>query len=255
MRQFGAPLWGTVIKRPGAKSDKRYMKILLVDDSPDTGFLVKKSLSPYMVEQALSVSEAWLLLASTQYHLILIDVGLPDGDGFSFCESLERNMQFEAVPKIILSGHSLTAEKVFGLSCGADDYVTKPFESAELKARVDSRLRRIRPEGVIRVGGFELNPDFQTCSYQDGRAKIDFQFTPTEYRIFLTLLRAEGCPLSRSEIVRAVWKSHGYNIEERGVDTHIAHLRKKMSELGEVVVSIYGKGYALAIPAKGIKAA
>jgi len=232
------------MKSPISRSDKKCMKILLVDDSVDTGLLVTRSLSPYEVDQALNLREAGELLAQSEYHLILIDVQLPDGNGFQFCDQLAKNGRYETIPRIFLTGQGETSDKVFGLNSGADDYITKPFASAELKARVDSRLRRKAGTSLLRLYGFELNSDFHSCLYRDGDNKTGFDLTPTEYRIFLALLRAEGRPLSRGEIVRAVWKSHGFNIEERGVDTHIAHLRKKLGTFSDQLVSVYGKGYA-----------
>src|SRR5690348_10215403 len=118
------------------------MKILLIDDSKDTGYLVGRSLSPYQVDQAFSLSEASTLLAEENYQLIVIDVTLPDGDGFKFCDQLAKSGEFDHIPKVFLTAHALTSDKVFGLNCGADDYITKPFELVELKARVDSRLRQ-----------------------------------------------------------------------------------------------------------------
>src|ERR1700733_13748577 len=110
------------------------MKILLVDDSLDTGLMVRRSLSPYEVDQAGSITEATTFLVTREYSLIVIDVGLPDGDGFSFCDQLVKTGHYDHIPKMFLTAHALTSEKVFGLHCGADDYVTKPFELAELKA-------------------------------------------------------------------------------------------------------------------------
>ncbi len=140
------------------------MKILLVDDS-ETGYLVRPTLHPYHVDQAITVAQARALLAAEHYQLIMIDVSLPDGDGFSFCDRLVKEVQFESVPKLFCPRIHRLLKRVYGLNCGADDYITKPFESAELKARVDSRLRRLKHEGSIRLGGFELDPDFQRCTY------------------------------------------------------------------------------------------
>ncbi len=190
------------------------------------------------------------MLAAEPYNLLLIDVSLPDGDGFLFCDELVRGGQFDQMPKVFFTGHVETSDKVFGLNCGADDYITKPFAIAELKARVDSRLRGKKnlQTHFHRIHCFEFDSDFQRCLYVKPENKIDLHLTPTEYRIFLVLARHEGQPLTRGEIVRAVWAAHGLNIEERGVDTHVAHVRKKLHSCGPWLVSVYGKGYAFQMP-------
>lgn len=226
------------------------MKILLIDDSDDIGRLVVQALNPYQVDQAFTLAEASAKLAITSYSLLLIDVGLPDGDGFNFCDELVRSGRFDQVAKVFLSGHALVSEKVFGLNCGADDYITKPFSIPELRARVDSRLRQNKNTiaKTLRIHNFEFDSDFQRCSFVDAHGKVDLMLTPTEYRIFLALAKVEGTSLSRSELVRAVWTAHGLNIESRGVDTHVAHLRKKLLPHGAWLVSVYGKGYAFQNP-------
>lgn len=221
------------------------MKILLIDDSQDTGALVQVCLAPYELDQAYSIKEAGEMLAANDYSLLIIDVVLPDGNGFSFCEKLARTGQLENVPKIFLTGHTSTSDKVFGLNCGADDYVTKPFALAELRARVDSRLRGLKPAAqtaAVDTSGFVFESDFQRCTFEG----TDLALTPTEFRLLLLLAKAAGKPLSRQEIVRSIWTQNGLNIEKRGIDSHIAHLRKKLPEGSAEIVSVYGKGYALA---------
>lgn len=224
----------------------REMKVLLIDDSVETGILVTQALRPYQVDQALTLADANSLISGGNYNLIIIDVGLPDGNGFHFCAQLTKSGMYDHVPKIFLSGHALTSDKIFGLNCGADDYVTKPFVLAELKARVDSRLRqqKTEPAGPQRLDEFEFDSEFQRCFYIQGSQKVDLNLTPTEFRLFHLLVKSQGKALSRPEIVRALWKTSGLNIESRGIDSHITHLRKKMSAYGNWVVSVYGKGYS-----------
>ena len=242
---------------PIIKTEGEWMRILIVDDSEDTGILVAKCLSPYEVVQALSVQAALDLLDKSQFNLLLIDVTLPDGDGFSFCDRLARDPRFDQIPKFFLSGRAETSDKVFGLNCGADDYITKPFELSELKARVDSRLRlqKAMSPSVTRLHDLEFESDFQRCFCVIGETKLDLNLTPTEYQILLALAKAEPKPLSRREIVRAVWSANGLNIEMRGVDSHIAHLRKKLAVCDADIISVYGKGYALKVLAQSRQAA
>jgi DNA-binding response OmpR family regulator len=222
------------------------MRILLIDDSEDTGQLVQRCLAAYEVTQAFSLKDALDKIASFQYDLLLIDVSLPDGNGFAFCESLSTDERLQNVPKIFLSAHAATSDKVYGLNCGADDYITKPFEVAELRARVDVRLRQTRSAPAdATYEGFTFHRDFQRCTYLDAKGTIDLNLTPTEFRLLLALAKAAGKPLTRQEMVRDVWTNNGMNIEKRGIDSHIAHLRKKLPAGSAEIVSVYGKGYAL----------
>jgi DNA-binding response OmpR family regulator len=229
---------------------KGSFRILLIDDSDESGSLVKVSLKPYEVSQAYSVAQANQALNDGDYDLILIDVMLPDGDGFKMCNELYSRPKLKMVPKILLTAKTETSDKVFGLNCGADDYITKPFAASELKARVDVKLRSNinREQQNLTVACFEFENEFNRCNILEASGKADLQLTPTEFRIFLTLVRNNGIPLTRHELITHIWKSHGLNIEERGIDTHVAHLRKKLGDLSSVVVSVYGKGYAFKLP-------
>lgn len=224
------------------------MKILLIDDCQDTGLIVGNSLQPYEVRQALSVSEAREVLKSESFHLLLIDVTLPDGDGFRVCSEFSRDPGLASIPKILLTGRADIEDKVFGFHCGADDYITKPFSGDELRARVEARAKSRGVDatsGPLRWSCFEFDSEFQRCWLLSGEKRDDLKVTPTEYRLLLALARRQGSPLSREELVNEIWKNNGAHIEKRGVDSHVAHLRKKMGAKGFLLVSVYGKGYAL----------
>jgi DNA-binding response OmpR family regulator len=223
------------------------MKILLIDDCADIVFLVEMSLMPHDVHHVGSVAEARAALEQETFDLLLIDGALPDGDGFRVCRELSQKSPFASVPKIILTARSEIEDKVLGFNCGADDYVTKPFAAQELKARVEARLKNRGADAgaLTRWSCFEFESDFQRCWVVNESGRTDLQVTPTEYRILLALARRRGSPLTRDELVSEVWKSNGLHIEKRGVDSHIAHLRKKMGAQGPLLQSVYGKGYAL----------
>lgn len=222
------------------------VKILLIDDSPEIGTLVALGLRPYQVHHELSASAGRHALANSHFDLALVDVSLPDGNGFALCSEISSNPLHTQLPLILLTSKDTTSDKVYGLNCGASDYVTKPFEMVELKARVDSQLRRQRslsPEN-LKTSYFEIDNNFQRCfTFEDGKRR-DIGLTPTEFRILMTLFKNRGTALSRDEIVNAVWTSQGMTIETKGLDTHIAHLRKKLGPLvGPKIASVYGKGY------------
>lgn len=224
-------------------------KILLIEDSLDMASLVEMGLSPYTIQHATTLAMAEELLEKNDYDLVLIDITLPDGNGFDLCLRLSQDSRYARVPRILLTGMDQASEKVYGFSCGADDYVTKPFHVMELKARVDRFLTRsLQAESVQVYHGFEFNIPFQKCARViDGRRE-DLGLTPTEFRLFLTLIKSEGLVLSRQALEKVGWESQGTVIELRGIDTHIAHLRKKLGDMRERIVSVYGQGYAYALP-------
>lgn len=231
----------------GSKAELHKSRILLIDDCEDIGYLVNVSLEAYKVDQVRSLAEARTLLADGAYDLLLIDVVLPDGDGFRFCRELAQDPRLGSVPKILLTAKQTTSDKVFGFNCGADDYIVKPFDTPELKARVEARLRShdaSQPHN-FRLGQFEFDHEFQRCFLLEDGHRRNLGFTATEFRIFLAMARREGLPLSRTELVNLIWKNHGLNIEPRGINSHIRHLRMKLGLYSRVIISVYGKGYAL----------
>lgn len=222
------------------------MRILLIDDDPDIGPLVKAALRPYIVEQTMTLQASREALAKKTYDLFLIDVSLPDGNGFDLCREIAMNPTYSQTPLIFLTARTETSEVVFGLSSGADDYITKPFHTSELKARVEARFRKLRANqaGHYRKHVFEFDTEFQKCVSVEGDAKVDLGLTPTEFRILLTLARNEGSIISRDDLVNSLWQSGGLHIAKRGVDSHIAHLRRKLGKYGNVVATFHGRGYS-----------
>ncbi|HEY8271529.1 MAG TPA: response regulator transcription factor [Pseudobdellovibrionaceae bacterium] len=228
-------------------------KILLIDDYQDIGELVTRGLRPYPVTHVYTIGEAEQALKSSSFEVFIIDVNLPDGNGFDFCVSLGQNPLYQNVPKIILSGQGEVTDKVYGLNCGADDYVTKPFDVVELRARVERFLRRLQSpmKNYLNVAGFSFDTEFLKCYVIDGRSKKDLELTPTEFRIFLTLAKSEGRLVTRRALEKAAWEPQGVNIKIRGIDTHIAHLRKKLGAEMHMIVSVYGQGYSFNTQIRG----
>jgi DNA-binding response OmpR family regulator len=223
-------------------------RILLIEDSVDIGALVTRGLHPHVVQHVHSLLSAERALESSDFDAVLIDVGLPDGNGFDFCAQLSRDSRYKRVIKILLTAYDETADKVHGFNCGADDYVTKPFHPAELYARVDRYLRKIETQNdaVVIFDEFKFDLEFHRCSILDGEQETDLGLTPTEFRLLLTLAKAGGKVQTREQLEKSTWEANGTAIQARGIDTHIAHLRKKLGVRRSVIVSVYGQGYAFA---------
>lgn len=221
-------------------------KILLVDDSTELGTMIKVALNEHLVQQALTLQEAYEQIKDTTYDLVLIDIVLPDGSGFDFCLHLSQNFQYEKIPRILLTAKDQPTEKVYGFQCGADDYITKPFNLVEFKARVGRYFKRRvgNTDTLLSYSCFLFNSEFQKCYFVDGSKQVDLKVTPTEFRLLLVLTKNEGHVLSRKTLESTIWESVGISIKVRGIDTHIAHLRKKLGDLGGRIISIYGQGYS-----------
>jgi DNA-binding response OmpR family regulator len=222
--------------------------ILVVEDDRDIRDLLRRYLerARFSVLTSGSGAEALRMLAVGQVDLVLLDLGLPDVDGTDVLIFAREGGA--PVPVIVLSARSTVAERIQGLSLGADDYVTKPFSPAEVVLRVQAVLARAgggaaSPEAPLTYGGGRLRiDDAAHQAWLDG-ALLDL--TPTEWGLLTALAGTPGRVYSRSEVVNRVrgYEFAGY---ERSVDSHIKNLRHKLGAPGhEVVVTVLGVGYKL----------
>ena len=181
----------------------------------------------------------------SEVGLAILDIMLPDGDGFSLCRELRNKYLF---PIIMLTARDADADKIVGLSAGADDYMTKPFQPMELVARVQAQLRRYtrynpgRQEetGVLRCGGLRLDTLQHTVTL-DGRL---LNLTPTEFTILKMLMENPGKVLSAEQLYFGVWGESYYNKNTNTITSHIRHLREKMGE-SQYIRTVWGIGYKL----------
>lgn len=221
--------------------------VLVVEDDRDIRDLLRRYLerAHYAVLSTGSGAEALRLLAEGQVDLVLLDLGLPDVDGTDVLMAARRGG--DPVPVIVLSARSTVADRIQGLSLGADDYVTKPFSPAEVVLRVQAVLARVRGgadvAGPRTFGGGRLRIDDGAHQAWLDAAPLDL--TPTEWGLLITLAGVPGRVYSRLELVNRVrgYEFAGY---ERSVDSHIKNLRHKVGPEGhEVVVTVLGAGYKL----------
>lgn len=227
----------------------RDRRILLIDDCEDTGALVREALSSaYDLLQVFTFKDSDDVLNNETFSLILIDVRLPDGNGFDYCQKLLKGSKHKRTPKILLTGESEVSSRVYGLSCGADDYVIKPFAGPELKARIDARLRGVNRDEmpVFEIEGLKLQSEDMKC-IDVWNDNIDLNLTPTEFRILHTLAVHAGSTLSREELTRAIWKESHTTVAARGLDSHISRIRKKLPRERLIIRSIYTCGYCLEV--------
>ena len=226
-------------------------KILIVEDEKNIQTFIKALLEAngYQVITAGSAEEAYMMFSSHFPDLIILDLGLPDEDGSVF---LERVRKKDATAVIVLSARSEESEKVKMLDLGANDYVTKPFGSAEFLARVRSILRNSRhasSEGRIPGGRFTLCG--LVIDYDARRVFIDgeeIKFTQTEYNILALLSESAGKMMSYSAIINSIWHEYSNDGNIKRLQVNMANIRKKLGLKpgdNKYIVNELGVGYRL----------
>jgi two-component system phosphate regulon response regulator PhoB len=222
-------------------------RILVVDDEPDIAALVAFHLAreSYRVRTAASGPEAIAALEAEVPDLVVLDLMLPGMSGLEVLREVRARDELAEVPVILLTARAEEAQRIEGLSLGADDYVGKPFSPRELVLRVGAVLRRVRQappatEGgtVLRAGTIALNVDAASVSI-DGEA---LDLTATEFKLLQTLMERRGRVQSRRQLLQAAWGVTA-NITTRTVDMHVQRLRAKLGEEAERVETVRGFGY------------
>jgi two-component system, OmpR family, phosphate regulon response regulator PhoB len=223
-------------------------RILLVEDDYDLALVLSYNLEKegYVVETVMSGDEADLRLTETFPDLVVLDWMLPGLSGIEICRRLRAREETHKLPIIMVTGRSGEAERVRGLSVGADDYVVKPFAMAELMARVRGLLRRCQSERISeRLVAADLDLDLDSKSRRVQRGSRVVQLPPTEFRLLEHIMRCPGRVFSRGQLLDAVWGQTA-RIDERSVDVRIGRLRRALSKGRErdPIRTMRGIGYA-----------
>ena len=227
-------------------------KILVVDDEAAIADLVEVYLTNegYAVFACGTAAEALEIVAREELSLAILDVMLPDMDGFALCQRIRENHLF---PILMLTARGEDTDKITGLTLGADDYVTKPFSPLELVARVKTQLRRyLRYNGgegaapeddEIDIRGLSISQARHRCTLNGQELKL----TPLEFRILWTLFRRRGSVVSSEELFESAW-GEKYLDNNNTVMAHIARLREKMHEPArrpKFIKTVWGVGYTI----------
>ena len=223
-------------------------RILVVDDERSITDLVSMALKyeGFEVQAAATAKAARHAVMDFRPALIVLDIGLPDEDGFHFVQKLVTDGL--KVPVIFLTARDATEDKVHGLTVGGDDYVTKPFSIEELVARIRVVLRRQQngraASAALTLADLELNEE----THEVFRAGRPVELTRTEFRLLRYLLINTGRVLSRTQILDHVW-NYDFGGEANIVETYISYLRKKVDADGEPLIhTVRGVGYCLRAP-------
>jgi two-component system alkaline phosphatase synthesis response regulator PhoP len=219
-------------------------KVFVVDDDPDIRRLVGTVLERenFVVESAASAAEFFKKLTTYKPDLVVLDLQLPDEDGFGIIKKLRANPQFTHIPIVMLTVQSVDSYKIAGLEIGADDYIVKPFNQGELVARLRAVLRRTKPKeqthGIIEDGSIKLFLD-------QHRLEIDkkaVDLSPKEFDLMAALMRSKNSVLSREALCESVW-GHEFVENTRTVDVHIGRLRKKLGKHENKIETVERLGY------------
>lgn len=217
--------------------------ILCVEDNAEIQILVQAALDQHQVTPATQIAEARDLLAQQTFDLVILDVELPDGDGLKFLAELGDNTT--KTPVFMLTGKSETANKVIAFSLGAEDFVAKPFDVLELRARVNAKLKRLErshdERSLLKIKDLSIDVAKQRV-FLNGSTSI--ALTSLEFRLLMTLAKAPDRVFSREQLLDKVWGSD-VSITDRTVDTHIGHLRKKIAASKVKIETVVNEGYRL----------
>jgi len=221
--------------------------ILIVEDEAPLVALLRYNLerAGYEVGEAVDGEEALVMIEERRPDLVLLDWMLPSVSGIEVCRRIRRSAPNRNLPVIMLTARGEEPDRVRGLECGADDYVTKPFSTSELLARINAVLRRIRPALSQEVLSFaDLRMD--VSGHKVTRSGREVHLGPTEFRLLRHLLEHPGRVFSREQLLDAVWGPDVF-VDARTVDVYIRRLRRALNATGngDVIRTVRSAGYSL----------
>lgn len=221
------------------------MQILILEDDIDLAVGIEIALQEQDLQftKCRTIQEAKGKIIESNYDLLILDVNLPDGSGFELCQEVRQKSK---VPILLLTARDMEIDVVRGLECGADDYITKPFSTMILRARIRALLRRTttdqQNENEYKTGIFHFK--FATMEFYKDRYPIDL--SRTEQRILYILVFNEGQIITRERLLEWVWPDGTEYVEDNALSVGIRRLRDKLEEIPakpKHIKTIYGKGY------------
>jgi len=217
--------------------------VLIVEDDHELRGLLRRGLleEGFAADGVANAADGLERVERNVPDVIVIDIGLPDADGRDLCQALRaRGM---AVPVLFLTARDALVDRLSAFDAGADDYVAKPFELAEVAARLQALLRRAGHSEAVSAGPLRVDPVRHTVSSSD----VEIPLTPTELRLLSLLVAQSGTAVRRRELVRAGWP-HGALVRENTLDAYVARIRRKLRDLPDApeLTTVHGVGYRLA---------
>ena len=216
------------------------MKLLIIEDEKQVADNLKEGLEQhrFSVDVAYNGEEGYYLTQEYDYDIIILDLMLPDIDGEDLCRKLRNDKNQSFI--LMLTAKKQLNNIIKGLDCGADDYLTKPFEFSELLARIRALIRRSSKHKNNILSASDISMDIEKEKVSISGREV--QLTKKEYMILEYLLRNKGQLISRNQILEHAW-DRNVDIFTNIVDTHIKNLRKKLGKSGRLIKTVYGSGY------------
>ena len=221
--------------------------LLIVEDDRALGEGIRLALQAPELRLQLchTLAEAGALAARQPFDLLILDINLPDGNGLDFLRALRQE---HAVPVILLTANDLETDIVAGLELGADDYITKPFSLAVLRARVHAQLRRGTPAQAERVEIDRFSFDFGRMEFS--RNGVPVELSKTEQKLLRLLVENRGRTLTRAQLVDRIWTDGAAYVDENALSVTVKRLRDKLEEIPSkprYIKTVYGLGYTWAV--------
>jgi len=219
-------------------------QILIIEDDKHISKLVKYNLEKagYDCTVADDGEEAVNILSKERPDLIILDIMLPEMDGFELCRVIKQDVKLKSLPIIMLTAKGEEVDRIVGLELGADDYVVKPFSPRELILRIKIILKRGKSEesskDIIKRGILIIDVPKHKVTVNNK----EIELTPIEFKLLVTLIERNGRIQSRDKLLSDVWDMHS-DVFTRTVDTHIKRLREKLGKIGDQIETVRGLGY------------
>lgn len=231
-------------------------RILVVDDEPDITALVAYHLAKagYRVSTAANGTDALRAATEQRPDVIVLDLMLPGLSGLDVLQTLRKQDETRDIGVIMLTARREEADRIRGLSLGADDYLTKPFSPNELTLRVGAIIRRLASPSI--AGGSQVTAGPIAIDRSAHRVSVEgqeLQLTATEYKLLMTLVERRGRVQTRPQLLETVWDAQP-DIQTRTVDMHVQRLRTKLGPAGDLIETVRGFGYRFRSPEKAARA-
>ena len=218
-------------------------RVLVIEDDTALGQGICLALQSEVLTATLcrTLSEARKRQETEQFDLLLLDVNLPDGNGMDYLKELRKK---SGLPVILLTANDLETDIVAGLELGADDYITKPFSLAVLRARVNTQLRKAseKRNGVVEIDSYRF--DFERMEFYKGEQELIL--SKTEQKLLRLLVTNRGITLSRNDLIDRIWTDGAEYVDENALSVTVKRLRDKLEEIPakpKYLKTVYGIGY------------